>query len=285
MPIQYGLLTREQLNALTPLLPEAEQAVNAADIYAIGAVKNNCICGILVFRADGELLIDIQYIAVAEACRRQGIATGLLDFLCESAWESTTAVFCTFAAKDWNEPLCRLFIRRGDFTLTETEDYICRFPCRELSKVRLTVAPPAGTRIAPFYDLPKQVQRRFLNDMKKDSFEFSAGICAEREQMFRPLCLCVVDTAENVQAAFFCQRRGHDVELSLAYGTPGHVHALAALVSHLRELLLSTGDCVPYLRIATVTPQSRKLIDKLLPEREIIQKFYTACWDMNTMGG
>ena len=154
MPIQYGLLTKKQLNAVAALLPDVGLTA-ATSIYAIGAVKNNYICGILIFRADGELLIDIQYIAVAKPYRRQGIATGLLDFLCKSAWESTTAIFCTFAASDWDEPLCRLFIRRGDFTLTEAEGYICRFPCKELSKLELNTAPPTGTHIATFYDLPK----------------------------------------------------------------------------------------------------------------------------------
>ena len=217
MPIQYGLLTKEQLNAIAALLPDVGLTATTGSIYAIGAVKNNYICGVLIFRADGELLIDIQYIAVAEPYRRQGIATGLLDFLCESAWESTTAIFCTFAAADWDEPLCRLFIRRGDFTLTEAEGYICRFPCKELSRIELNTAPPAGTHIATFYDLPKRVQNRFLNEMKKDNLEFSEGIRAEYEQMLRPLCICVVDSSENIQAAFFCQGREHDVELPAMY--------------------------------------------------------------------
>ena len=149
----------------------------------------------------------------------------------------------------------------------------------------MSAAPPAGTHIAAFYDLPERAQRRFVKEMKKDSPELAAGIFAERGQMLRPLCLCVVDAAENVRAAIFCQGRGHDVELSLAYAVPGHARALAALAGRLRELLLGAGARVSYLWIAAVTPQSRKLIDKLLPGREVTEKFYTACWDMNTMGG
>lgn len=67
------------------MLPEVRRAVDENNVYAVGAVKAGCLCGVLVFRADGELLIDIQYIAVAEAYRRQGIANGLIDFLCKSA--------------------------------------------------------------------------------------------------------------------------------------------------------------------------------------------------------
>ena len=119
MPIQYGLLTKEHLEALAPMLPEVRQAADENNVYAVGAVKDGCLCGVLVFRAGGELLMDIQYISVAETYRRQGIANGLIDFLCKSAWQSATAVCCTFAAADENEPLYRLFARRGDFTMAE----------------------------------------------------------------------------------------------------------------------------------------------------------------------
>ena len=190
------------------MLPEVRQAADENNVYAVGAVKDGCLCGVLVFRAGGELLMDIQYISVAETYRRQGIANGLIDFLCKSAWQSATAVCCTFAAADENAPLYRLFARRGDFTLAEEEGYICRFPCRELSRVELSAAPPAGTRIAAFYDLPERAQRHFVNEMKKDSPELSAGIFAERGQRLRPLCLCVVDAAENVRAAIFCRGAG-----------------------------------------------------------------------------
>ena len=285
MPIQYGLLTREQLRSLAPLLPDMEQTISAENTYAIGAATDDLICGVLIFRADGDLLIDIQYIAVAQAYRRQGIAAGLLNCLCKSAWESNTAVLCTFAAANWDDPLCSLFVRHGDFTLTEAEGYICRFPCKELSRVELSAAPPAGVRIAPFYDLPEWARHRFLKEMGSDDPEFSAGLRAEREQLLRPLCLCAADSSDNIQAAIFCQGQGHDVELSFAYATPNHTRSLVALVGRLRELLLGAGEHVSYLRIAAVTPQSRKLVDKLLPGREITERFYTACWDMTAIGG
>lgn len=285
MAIQYGLLTKEQLNAVSHVLPEVEQVAAVGNAYAIGAAQDNCICGVLIFRTDGELLIDIQYIAVVEEYRQQGIANGLIDFLCKSAWESTTAVMCTFAAENWDAPLCRLFIRRGDFTLTESESYICRFPCRELPQIKWNVALPSNLRITTFYDLPELAQRRMINEMKNTSPAFAAGIGEDREQMLCPFCLCAVDSLMNVQAVVFCQQQDQDVELSLAYGLPGQSKALVALLVRLRELVIRSGDRFADLQIAAVTSQSRKLIDKLLPQREIISKFYTACWDMNTMGG
>lgn len=282
MTIRYGRLTGGQLAAL---LPEGQRA-DEPGLYAIGAEEDGQICGLLLFRAMDELVVDITSISVDPAHRRQGIANGMIDFLCRHAWESTTAVLCTFAAADRDAPLCRLFVRRGDFTLTETEDYLCRVSCAALEEVRLSSVPPAGTRIASFYQLPDQVQRSFLKRMTQEGDgAFAKGLRDEREQMLDPLCLCVVDETETVQAAVFCQRHGEDVSLSLAYSFPGQGRAIMALTGHLRERILAAADRIPRLWIAAVTPQSRKLVETLLPQREITERFYTACWDMDEIGG
>ena len=101
--------------------------------------------------------------------------------------------------------------------------------------------------------------------------------------MLESLCLCVTD-GDDIRAAIFCRNQGGDVMLSFAYANPNHTRALIALLGRLKELLLKAADKVPYLQIAAVTPQSRKLVEKLLPQREITGKFYMASWDMNTMG-
>lgn len=283
MSIQCGLITKDQIQDFLPLLPGDWQTMNGRGVFAVGAVKNGQACGVLVFRAD-ELTADILHLAVSASYQRQGIASGLIDFLCKSAWETGTAVLCTFAAAGRGDPLCRLFTKRGDFTLTETEDYICRFPCNQLTEVKLNATPLAGSRIKTFYTLPENVQYNFFSHLKEDNVEFARGLREEREQMLEPLCLCVVEKGA-VQAAIFCQNQEGDVLLSFVYARPGGARALMALTSHLRELLVKAADKVAYLHIAAVTPESRKLIDTLLPAREITGRFYTACWDMNTMGG
>lgn len=283
MPIQYGLIKKDQVQVFLPLLPEDWQTMNGRGVSAVGAVKNGRACGVLVFRAD-ELTADILHVAVSGSYQRQGIASGLIDFLCKSAWETGTAVLCTFAAAGRDDPLCRLFTKRGDFTLAETEDYICRFPCNELTAVKLNAAPPAGSYIEAFYTLPEDVQYSFFSHLKEDNVEFARGLREEREQMLEPLCLCVVEKGA-VQASIFCQNQEGDVLLSFVYARPGGAHALMTLTSRLRELLVKAVGKVSYLHIAAVTPESRKLIDTLLPAREITGRFYTAYWDMNTMGG
>lgn len=283
MSIEYGLITNIQMQAFLPLFPDGQQTLNEYGVFAIGAVKNGRACGILVFRAD-ELTADIQHIAVAEDCRRQGIANGLIDFLCKSAWEASTAVLCTFSAADRNDPLCSLFITRGDFTVTEEEDYICRFPCKELETVDLNIAPPSGSRIEFFYKLPEAMQHGFFKHLESHNIEFVRGLRESANFMLPSLCLCVTGS-DGVQAAVFCQDLKGDILLSFVYARPGHTRALIALTSRLRELVLEAADHVPYLHIAATTPESRKLVDTLLPRREITGKFFSACWDMTTMGG
>ena len=283
MLIQYGLIAKNQMEAFLPLLPEGRQILNSPDVFAVGAVKDGRACGILVFRAD-EMTADILHLAVSEAFRRQGIANSLIDFLCKSVWETGTAVLCSFSADDRDAPLCRLLTKRGDFTLAETEDYICRFPCKDLAAVNLSAVPPAGSRIQAFYKLPPDMRSSFFSHLKGDNAGFARGLHEDRARMLEPLCLCAVEQGA-VQAAIFCQNQEGSVLLSFVYARPGHVRSLMALTGRLRELLLKAADKVPYLYIAAVTQESRKLVERLLPEREITGRFYTACWDMNTMGG
>lgn len=280
--IQYGLISKVQETAFLPLIPEGCPSLSENGIYAIGAVKDARACGVLVFRAD-EMTADILHLAVAEPFRRQGIANGLIDFLCRSAWETATAVISSFSAPDRDDPMCRLLIRRGDFTLEETEDYICRISCKDLDEVELPAALPAGSRIEPFYKLRPNMQSRFFSELKEDNAEFARGLQRDQDQMLKSLCLCVTNESE-VQAAVFCNNQDGNVLLSFVYASPNHTRALIALLARLRELLLKAADKVPYLQIAAVTPQSRKLIDKLLPQRETTRRFYMASWDMNTMG-
>lgn len=282
MQIQYGMIAKEQLTAFRSLLPEGTDLADP-ELYAVGAVEEGRACGVLLVRAD-ELVLDVEHLAVAEEYRRQGVADGMIDALCGVAWENSAALTMTFSAADRDAPLCRLLAKRGDFTVTETEDYICRFPCKALGQVELNAAPPSGSRIVQFYSLSEETQRGFLTGMEEDNGEFAAGLREDRARMLDPLCLCTVHENGAVTAAVFCQGEGENVQLAFAYAVPGHTRALMALVARLRDLLEQAADRVPYLTVAAVTPESRKLVETLLPGREVTARFYTACWDMNTMG-
>ncbi len=283
MSLQYGLVSANQLPAFAPLIPE-ELRAGAPGLYALGAVMDGQAVGVLLFRAD-DSIIELLYLSVAEAHRRQGIANGMIDFLCEYAWKHCVALTGSFSTDEANGPFCSLLCKRGDFTLTETEDYICRFPCAALEQITLSAVPPSGSRIAAFYSLAEAAQRAFFTHMKEEDGEFAAMAQAERAQMLEPLCLCTVDDHGAVTAAIFCRKDEDSIVLSLAYALPGHARSLMALTGRLRELLIKAADRVTYLKIAAVTPESRKLVETLLPEREITAQFYTLCWDMNTMGG
>lgn len=282
MSIKYGLLNKNQLTPFLPLLPENEVVFDAENVFAIGAIDDNTACGIMTFSAD-EIIVTIQYIAVSPDHRRQGIANGMIDFLCTYAGKETIAVLTTFAAKDRDEPICRLLTKRGDFTINEDEDYICRIPSTELSKLTIPAELPYDTVIAAFYELSEEQQNNFFMELKKDNAEFAISLENESSFMLKPLCLCAV-TNGKVGAAIFCQKQSSDVLLTFAYAVPNHIRSLMSLISHLRDLVSAAADKVPYLRIAVVNPESRKLVETLCPNREITSHFYTASWDMDTLG-
>lgn len=282
MSIEYGRIGRDQAEAFRPLLPEGRQTLHGKNELAIGAVEDGRACGVLVVRTN-EMVADILHLAVSEPYQRRGIADGMLDLLCRTAGEAGVAVLCSFAAAGRDDPLCRLLTHRGDFTLTEEEDYICRFPCDRLAEVNLRGVPSAPC-IRPFYSLPEYVQNDLFSYLERDNAEFARGLREERGRMLQPLCLCALSN-HGVQAAVFCQNRDGSVLLSFACARTGHVRALMQLLERLRELLVKAADRVPYLYLAAVTPESRKLIEALLPDREITSRFYTAGWDMTMMEG
>ena len=283
MAIQYGLVADDQTQAFLPLVPDStvRNLLDDQEILVAGAVKDGKAAGIMIFRKD-EFSVDIQYLAVAQDCRRQGIATGMINFLCKIAWNTGKALLCSFMAENRDDPICRLLTKRGDFTMNETGDYICRFPCGELKDVRLG-AQDAECNIEFFYKLPEHVQNSFIAHMKEDNYEFVRGLNEDKDTMLESLCLCVEEKGV-VNAALFCRSQDGDVVLSFLYSKPGYVRSLMALICRLREMLVKVSHKLNYLRIAAVTPESRKLVETILPRREIVGKFYLACWDMNTMG-
>ncbi len=283
MSIQYGLVKKSEMQPFLPLIPESEIISNADNVYAIGAVNDNEACGILVFNAD-DIIATIQYIAVSPKHRGKGIANGMIDFLCKYAYRDTIAVVVTFAAKDRDEPICQLLTKRGDFTINEDEDYVCRIPTGELAGIKIPAELPRDTVISSFYELSEEQQTAFFLDLKKENEDFAMGIQEEKEFMLKPLCFCAV-TNGKVGAAIFCQKQDNDVLLSFAYGVPNHARSLMTLIARLRDVLSAAADKVPYLRIAVVNPESRKLVETLYPNREVTQHFYIASWDMNTVGG
>ena len=274
--MDYLRITEATRHWFLPLLPEGEQWAMAHErqVYAIGAVRDKTACGVLVFQVVSPV-VEIRFLAVAEGFRRQGVASGMLDYLCRHAWETMMPVVCTFAAADRRDPVCRFFIRQGNFSVVEEAGYDCKIPLAGLSRnTRVTALAASGGQVHPFFSLPQVEQRAFLHQLKREGVPFPQ---AGERHFCKPLCLCRTGRAGAVEAAVFLTEDGADLELCTVWCRPNGQRQLMDLLA---KVCASMPDGPGWLRIAAVTPQSMALVDKLLPQRQVVARYYRAAWDM-----
>ncbi|MCL1806977.1 MAG: GNAT family N-acetyltransferase [Oscillospiraceae bacterium] len=274
-------ITKETLQWFEQLLePPYPEQIARGEVYAAGAVADGTACGVLVFRLT-DLLIDIEYIAVSDGYRRQGVGTAMLQFLCEHADKSVSPITCSFAASGKTDPLCLFFAEQENFTVNEEDGFICETAIAalgsiELPKVKSTL--PA----APFFSLPESDRRIFWLNLKQAGRLYGDELKAE--ECVAPLCLCV-QSRDGIKAAVFVQAAADDgLMLSFAWCAEGAQASLVYLFGELIAAIAETGK-TGKLTVAAVTPESAALTEKLLPNHEITARFYTAVWDMITIGG
>lgn len=276
--VSYFRITEEKLHWFAPLLSQSEEAAlkSRGDVYAIGAVCDKCACGILVFQL-GEIA-DIRYLAVSEKYRRQGIATGMITFLCRYMWDSLTPVTCSFASKGLDDPIYLLFADMGNFSVAESGGYSCRVSLKELPENKV-LAPLKGHKLnhPSFFSLTPSERKGFMQKMYEQNNFYLREI--PEEQYRKDFCLCNMDGNEVKAAIFITQETGTpDLELAFAWCAPGRQKALIELLAQASAMV--QGDSEGYLYISAVTPPSVAIVEKILPEREMLGSYCQAVWDM-----
>lgn len=272
---EFIRITDETLHWFSPLLSEdlCRQLTQQKSLYAIGAVEDRVACGILVF-CIGKPAAEIRMLVVSPEYRRRGIARGMVQYLCRYAWDTTTPVVCSFSAPDQQDPVYLFFAQLEHFSVTLEDGMMCKVPLSELPRSQLAALRNNSAQIRSFFSLPTVTRRQFFVQLQRQHEllwdDFDGQDCCQ------PLCLCATD-GTNIQAAAFVSEDGMDLDLSFVWCAAGCHRQLMALLAEMSSLLPQSGG---YLRIAAVTPVSVSLVDKLLPNREILARYYQAAWDM-----
>jgi len=277
--IQYIRLTNNTLHWFLPLLPPEEKLAleTFKTLYAIGAVKDGRACGIMVFNVS-TYLADIRYLAVARSCQRQGIAKGMILYLCRHAMDSATPVACTFSCADKQSPIYLLFAGMDIFSVSELEGFCCRIPMAGLAQKPALARLRSCKRIPrQFFQLPKAQRNQFFQKLLQQDIYYLREI--PEEDYIKPLCLYTADPEGTITAAVFISRTGQndgDLQLACAWSAFGPPNDLMGLLSYACTQLPEKGD----LWIAAVNPASASIVNKVLPDRVITDRFYRAAWDM-----
>jgi GNAT superfamily N-acetyltransferase len=270
------------------ILPDSIRAElqNDGKSFAIGAVADGVACGVLVVNAAQDWAA-IEYLAVSDSYRRRGVATELIQTLCRLCYPSTTPVLCTFAASDEQDSLYRFFADRYDFTVAEESGFLCNVPIAEVVKVaeRLQSAGGAAKNVRPFFQLANVERWAFEEKMRKlreGGGFYPPGIFEKRARVIEPLCLC--DRAEQIDAVVFFEDLGDgDLELSFAWCEANFPKSLMGLLAEAGRRINESNYGKKEngtLTISAVTPASQALVTKLFPDAAIIDRFFTASWDM-----
>lgn len=271
----YFKLTKETQRWFDPIISEKMKCSLRDDpnVFGIGAVKDKKACGVLVFRLN-EDKAEIIYIAVSDNERRKGVGTGMINYLCEHAYRSTTMVGCSFLAEDKTDSLYLFFAAQNAFTTTEDEGFVCRVTVQELRNAKL---PNKNEHLEKkqIFSLPVHEQKKFIADIRAKGFFLSS-----KDDYVKPLCLCSVDKI-GVDAAVFIERGGDDsLVLSFVYCAREGSSRLVSLLAEVSNRITSKMDEKASIYIAAVTPQSMAIVDKLLPSYTVTGRFFRADWDM-----
>lgn len=281
---EYIRITETTESWFLPLLPPHTRALyqTTLEMFAIGAVEDETACGVLLFYEQDDR-VEIQYLIVADDYRRQGIGTGMVRYLCQSYYESETPVICVFTATGREDPLYLMFEEMGNFSVSEEDGYYCSISVSELQKNRKFIAMGAQKEHpVPFFSLPEREQKAFLNFLISENLNYLQDI--DSDTYLRPLCLCCKNGSGIQAAVFVTQDAGSaDADLSFVWGMPGVPRPLMKCLADVASMLPAAG--VETLNIAAVTPSSVSLVEKLLDNKTITRRFYSAVWDIELWGG
>lgn len=279
---EYIYVTDDVLQWFLPLLPESEQKALLEDphVYAIGAVEDSTACGVmLIYAMEEENVEQLRYLVVGDDYRRQGIGTGMVQYLCRELYEDATLLTCAFGASGKEDPVYRFFADMWNFTIEDEEGYYCRIPLKALKESeKLAGMKGKGRNAVPFFSLPEREQRSFRNKLLEQDVNYLREI--PEEDFAKDLCMCCKTDFGDISAAVFMTQESaeSDLELACVWGTPNGRKDLMGLFAHVNSLLPDRED--RYLNIAAVNDASVSLVEKLFPEREIVRRYYMAAWDM-----
>lgn len=282
---EYIFITEDVQRWFWPLLPDSElrSVEQNSSVYAIGAVEESTACGVLLFEL-ADRMLQINYLIVADGYRRQGIGTGMVQYLCRLADEDVIPVICVFAASGAEAPLYRLFADMWNFSVAEQDGYYCRVPLPGLKgNAMLASMRGIGAAAVPFFTLSEPEQISFRRKLLEQNVYFLQDI--PDEDFVEELCMCRRTSTGAISAAVFFTRafEEDDLELAFAWAAPGGQKDLMGLFGQVSSLLSDRES--GYLNIAAVSSFSVSLVEKIFPEKEIIRKYYQAAWDMEIEEG
>ena len=162
------IVRKENRSFFEPLMPQNEW--EDADLV-LGAIDGGTACGILAAKAQGTIL-NLQYLYVAEGCRRKGIATKLLENLHEIGKEGQMdGEICRYLDNERTREL-NTCLSHNRYEQDEPESPVYAVAFGDLSERFFGSAQsgadaplPSGIRTVPLSDASGRMWNQFLEEL------------------------------------------------------------------------------------------------------------------------
>ncbi len=263
-----------------PLLVEGEEYLlrSRDDICAVGAVVEAKAAGMVLF-SFREREILIRRIAVSEDMRNQGVATGLLRYLCELAGDFGAVVSADFYAEEKYDDIYSLFTDTGFFSIQEIPGGIVSLPLmyfldnKLFEKSRNTEAKYGIRSLAALSELEKKhvllnIQENGRGFVTKDELSEcmeTASFVAMSENGFSGIAL-----VQKIASGF---------ELSYVFLSSNGAYCFVPLLSAVLSVLTETNPAAR-VSITVSNEKAESLLLKLVPDAVYTSRHYRAFYDM-----
>lgn len=298
---QFIRITNDNVQWFLPLMGPSEQKLLAIDpdVYALGAVRDEVACGVLLFRHCTGYITILNYF-VGDGYGGDGsIAGGLIKTLTDAAYETATPVICYFGAESKDSVLFKFFRSTGHFTIEEEIGgcYEIPFAMIEKTEVLRKDFKDKGN-FACFFDLPSTRRNSFRNKLIENNEYYIEELAGD---YIEEASLASYDKDGNITCLVLPERipDSNDINLSFVWAKPGCeldlIEMIARSYKEIKKLAdmadegenvnvaAKTAEDERVLYVSAVNEQSENLVRKLLPTAQKTRQFYCASWDMERM--
>ena len=280
METDYVRIGQNNLKWFYPLFLEGEELLLGSrdDTCAVGAVVEKKAAGMVLF-SSREREILIRRIAVSEDMRKQGVATGLLRYLCKLSNDFGAVVSADFYAEERYDDIYSLFTDSGFFSIQEIPGGIVSLPLKYFEgnklfeKGRNTAVKNGIKSLASLSEWEKKLVllniqengRSFVTKQELSECMQKASFVAMSENSFSGIALV--------------QKDASGIELSYVYLSSNGAYCFVPLLSSVLSALLEM-DPGESVSITVSNEISESLLLKLAPDAAYTSRHYRAFYDM-----
>lgn len=267
------IVKEENQTYFEPLMPKEEW--ERADLV-LGVIEEGTACGILAVSEEAEHILSLQYLYVAEAYRRKGMATALLEGLHELNRQiGMNMLICQYALTDERQKDLDLCLSKNLFVLDEIKSPVYRTAFGDLSskyfgkKLDEAVLKKA---VMPLSNVTAKTWNQFNSKLEHLPQDEATSVELEVKYMYDPeASFLLIKKGEPVGCILF-EQLGEDFLLSyfcvLKDASPlDMMHLFQASYENLKTRCSASSS----IYINALTEATEKLVQNLTNQKAVLQ--------------